>query len=97
MIGATLLIASPRYPWYGLLLIPFVVMSGRWEWMLIPFVFALHTLIPPYALFRGTLMAAVVLIAGVTVLRDLREPDSRIRRRFPALDRARARARASGA
>lgn len=70
MIGATLAIASPRYPWYGLLLIPFVVMSGRGEWMLLPFVFALHSLVPSYDLFRGMLLTAVVLIAAVTLLRE---------------------------
>jgi hypothetical protein len=84
MIGATLVIASPRYPWYGLLLIPFVVMSGRWEWMLIPFALALHTFIGAHVVFGGTLLAAAVLIAAVTTLRDLRAPGSRIGRALPA-------------
>ena len=33
LIGVTFLAVSPRYPWYALLLIPFVVLSGRWEWL----------------------------------------------------------------
>jgi hypothetical protein len=83
MIGATLVIASPRYPWYALLLIPFVVMSGRWEWMLIPLALAIHAYAPQHLIFRGTLLAAAVLIVAVTILRDLRDPTSRLGKRFP--------------
>jgi hypothetical protein len=83
MIGATLVIVSPRYPWYGLLLIPFVVMSGRWEWMFIPLALAIHAYVSSYAVFRGTLLAAVVIIVGVTILRELRSPRSRLGKRFP--------------
>ena len=84
MIGATLVIVSPRYPWYGLLLIPFVVMSGRGEWLAIAFPFALHGVLAPPGLLGATLWAAVVVVVAVTILRDFHEPDSRIRRRFPA-------------
>lgn len=87
MIGATLVIASPRYPWYGLLLIPFVAMSGRWEWMALPFVLALHTYVGAHVVFRETLLAAVVVIVVVTILRQLADPHSRLGRRFPGLSR----------
>jgi hypothetical protein len=83
MIGAALVIVSPRYPWYGLLLIPFVVMSGRWEWMLIPLALAVHSYVSAYAVFRGTLLAATVIIVGVTILRQLGDPHSRLGKRFP--------------
>ena len=87
MIGATLVIVSPRYPWYGLLLIPFVVMSGRWEWMFIPLALAIHSYVSSYAVFRGSLLAAALLIVGVTILRDLRNPRSRLGHRFPGASR----------
>ena len=57
MIGATLIIASPRYPWYALLLLPFIAMSGRWEWLAVPFALALHVVAPQHATFRWTLLA----------------------------------------
>lgn len=33
MIGLTLLIISPNYPWYALMLLPFIVLSRRWEYV----------------------------------------------------------------
>jgi len=33
MIGLTLLIVSPNYPWYALMLLPFIVLSRRWEYI----------------------------------------------------------------
>ncbi len=42
MIGVTFLAVTPRYPWYALLLIPFVVLSGRWEWMALNLAIALR-------------------------------------------------------
>ncbi|MGH7883347.1 MAG: glycosyltransferase 87 family protein, partial [Candidatus Dormibacteraceae bacterium] len=35
MVGMALLVTTPSYPWYSLLLIPFVAMAGRWEWLLV--------------------------------------------------------------
>ncbi|MEO6116926.1 MAG: glycosyltransferase family 87 protein [Pseudolysinimonas sp.] len=69
MIGATLIIASPRYPWYALLLLPFIAMSGRWEWLTVPFVLALHVVEPQNATFRWSLLAAIAVIAAVSILR----------------------------
>lgn len=79
MIGATLIIASPRYPWYALLLLPFIAMSGRWEWTAVPFALALHAILPQYAVFRGSLLAAILLIAVVS-LRRIRRMDAWITR-----------------
>jgi hypothetical protein len=81
MIGATLIIASPRYPWYALLLLPFIAMSGRWEWIAVPFVLALHVIEPQHATFRWTLLAAILLIAVVSFLRA-RLGDGWVARRF---------------
>ncbi|WP_052663504.1 glycosyltransferase 87 family protein [Psychromicrobium lacuslunae] len=36
LIALALLIASPSYPWYGLLLLPFVVLGGRFEYLAVP-------------------------------------------------------------
>ncbi len=72
MIGVTLLVISPNYPWYALLLLPFIAMSGRVEWMLIPLALATHAVIGATPVFRGSLLVAAVVILGVTVLRARR-------------------------
>ncbi|MBM4793737.1 DUF2029 domain-containing protein [Streptomyces sioyaensis] len=33
LTGATLLLFSPSYPWYSLLVVALVAMDGRWEWL----------------------------------------------------------------
>ncbi|MFF3905846.1 glycosyltransferase family 87 protein [Streptomyces sp. NPDC001848] len=33
LTGSTLLVVSPDYPWYSLLLIALVALDGRWEWL----------------------------------------------------------------
>ncbi|MCF3136177.1 glycosyltransferase 87 family protein [Streptomyces olivochromogenes] len=33
MTGTALLLFSPSYPWYSLLVIAFVALDGRWEWL----------------------------------------------------------------
>jgi hypothetical protein len=72
MIGVTLLILSPNYPWYALLLLPFIAMSGRIEWMLIPLAFATHELIGATPVYQGGLLFAALSILVVTVLRRTR-------------------------
>jgi alpha-1,2-mannosyltransferase len=72
MIGVTLLILSPNYPWYALLLLPFIAMSGRIEWMLIPLAFATHELIGATPVYQGGLLFAALGILVVTVLRRTR-------------------------
>ena len=42
MIGLTLLIISPNYPWYALMLLPFIVLSRRWEYVAV--ILALDTI-----------------------------------------------------
>jgi hypothetical protein len=69
VIGGALVIASPPYPWYALLLVPFIVMSGRWEWMAIPAALEIHTLVTSTAAFRWALLTAVVIIAAGSLLR----------------------------
>jgi hypothetical protein len=69
MIGVTLLIVSPNYPWYALLLLPFIAMTGRVEWMLVPLALALHAVIAGTPFFRGSLFVAAVAILLVTLVR----------------------------
>jgi hypothetical protein len=33
MTGTTLLLVSPSYPWYSLLVVALVALDGRWEWL----------------------------------------------------------------
>ena len=73
MVGGTLLIVSPSYPWYALLLLPFVVLSGRYEFTAIAPVLALmyFTGGEPYGQLaaRLGLGAVVVLLVVATVVR----------------------------
>jgi hypothetical protein len=71
-VGAVLLITSPSYPWYALVLIPFIALSRRWEWLVVPIALTVETLVPAHP--AGTLViAAAAVAAGVaTVLRRRR-------------------------
>jgi hypothetical protein len=69
MIGGTLLVLSPRYPWYALLLVPFIVLSGRWEWLAIPLALTVRLLVPSLTVTRVSLAIALVLIVIVSVRR----------------------------
>jgi hypothetical protein len=82
LIGVTLLAITPRYPWYALLLVPFVVLSGRWEWLALALAITLRQLHPSVHTYRETLVAAVVVILLVTVLRTRRTDWRRWARRL---------------
>lgn len=69
MIGTVLLIVSPRYPWYALLLVPMIAMTGRWEWMAVPLALTERMLFPDLAWARLTVAAAVVFIVVVSLRR----------------------------
>ena len=69
MIGSTLIILSPRYPWYALLLVPFVALSGRWEWLVVPIALSIRMLVPSVQLTRVTLAVAVILIVAMAFRR----------------------------
>lgn len=78
MVGGTLLLVSPSYPWYALLLLPFVVLSRRYEFTPIAPVLAMmyFTGAEPQGqlVARLGLGAAAVLIAVATVVRQRRSP-----------------------
>jgi alpha-1,2-mannosyltransferase len=69
MIGTTLLIVTPRYPWYALLLVPMIAMTGRWEWLAVPLALTERLLIPDLTTARITAIAAIVLIVGMAIYR----------------------------
>ncbi|WP_104177001.1 glycosyltransferase family 87 protein [Cryobacterium sp. Y50] len=69
MIGTTLLVLSPRYPWYALLLLPFVALSGRWEWLLVPMALTLRLLVPSVPLTRASIAVAVIVIVVISLHR----------------------------
>ena len=69
MIGITLLIVSPSYAWYALLLVPMIAMTGRWEWLAIALAITLRELVPHVAVFRVSEAVAILVIVVVTLLR----------------------------
>ena len=72
VIGAALLLTSPRYSWYALLLVPFVAMSGRWEWFALPLVLIEKQFGTPLGLFRAELAAVLVLVVVAALVRRSR-------------------------
>ena len=91
MIGVTLLVVTPRYPWYALLLVPVVAMTGRWEWLAVPFALTERLLIPSVELARVTVALAIALIVVVSLHRlgpeGRRRLKERMRHPFPHLRR----------
>jgi alpha-1,2-mannosyltransferase len=69
MIGTTLLIVTPRYPWYALLLVPMIAMTGRWEWLAVPLALTERLLISDVTLARITALCAIALIVGMAIYR----------------------------
>jgi alpha-1,2-mannosyltransferase len=72
MVGSALLILSPRYGWYALLLLPFIVLSGRIEWLGVVLVLQLRQQYAPDFLFQTTLAIALAIVVVATLLRHLR-------------------------
>jgi alpha-1,2-mannosyltransferase len=81
MIGTTLLIVSPRYPWYALLLVPFIALSGRWEWFAVPLALTVRLLIPNHVVSQVAIAIAIVVIVGMALYRT--GPEGRARLRHP--------------
>ncbi|CAN5285846.1 hypothetical protein BH11ACT5_BH11ACT5_10240 [soil metagenome] len=69
MIGGALLIVTPRYPWYALLLIPMIAMTGRWEWLAVPLALTERLLFPPVEWARVAVIVAIAVILLVSVAR----------------------------
>jgi alpha-1,2-mannosyltransferase len=69
MIGVTLLVVTPRYPWYALLLVPMIAMTGRWEWLAVPLALTERLLVPSVDLARLTVAIAVLFIVVMSIRR----------------------------
>ena len=92
LTGTALLLISPNYPWYALLLVGLVALDGRWEWLTVILAGTVLYLcgprphgIPVQALSYGVAAACVVVGA---VLRA--EPARRFLGRYTGAFRARA-------
>ncbi|WP_186759345.1 glycosyltransferase family 87 protein [Arthrobacter alpinus] len=66
MVGATLLIVTPSYPWYALLLVPLIALSGRYEYFSIPI--ALSIMYLSVGQLDGQLTSRTVLSAAVCII-----------------------------
>ncbi|MFD1721574.1 glycosyltransferase 87 family protein [Amnibacterium endophyticum] len=72
VIGGALVLASPRYAWYALLLVPFMAMSGRWEWFAAVILFSIPVIAGQPVPFRVGLLLVVVVVVTAGVLRRRR-------------------------
>ncbi|NYG99100.1 hypothetical protein BJ979_001726 [Schumannella luteola] len=69
LVGTTLLLVSPRYVWYALLLVPFIVLSRRWEWFAVVLALTARSLIPSLTVSRIALAIALVVLIVAWLLR----------------------------
>lgn len=74
LTGAALLIVSPTYHWYALILVACVALSRRWEWLVIPVAITAVYLAPDYYGPSAPLQvrlytACLVIVVVVSVLR----------------------------
>ena len=67
MIGLTLLIVSPNYPWYALMLLPFIVLSRRWEYLGIILALDLIYMVPKDGPYAAAINQAVLLAAAAAI------------------------------
>lgn len=67
--GAMLLVVSSPYPWYALVLIPFVALTRRWEWLAVPFFMTAHLLVPDASPTWLSVALSVVTIVAVHLWR----------------------------
>lgn len=76
LAGVVLLVVNPLYAWYGLVLLPLVALSRRWEWLAVPLALSINTGVAPRPLVLG--VAAAVVAAG-SVLRLVRARRRRLK------------------
>ncbi|MEC5182401.1 glycosyltransferase 87 family protein [Arthrobacter sp. CG_A4] len=67
MIGLTLLIVSPTYPWYALMLLPFIILSRRWEFVGVLLALDFLYLVPTEDPFSLPLNQTVLLLAATAI------------------------------
>lgn len=67
MIGLTLLIVSPNYPWYALMLLPFIVLSRKWEYIGVILALDVIYMVPSTAPYDAMINQAALLAAALAV------------------------------
>jgi alpha-1,2-mannosyltransferase len=72
LIGSVLLIVSPAYAWYALLLIPFIVLSHRWEWFGVPLAMLTYVLFSSLWVERTAFAVALGVVLIVSCVRWIR-------------------------
>ncbi|WP_416971739.1 glycosyltransferase 87 family protein [Streptomyces sp. 4F14] len=81
MTGTTLLLLSPNYPWYSLLLIALATLSDRWEWLPVTLagttLYLAGRLLPGFPLQAWTYGTATAVVLAGTWWRARRQPRSR--------------------
>ncbi|RAG87533.1 hypothetical protein DN069_01370 [Streptacidiphilus pinicola] len=73
VVGTALLLATPSYPWYSLLLLALAALEGRWEWLGVP-VAGLLDYVYGGALQQPAYLAALGLVLAVSAGRRFAEP-----------------------
>ncbi|QWT23844.1 DUF2029 domain-containing protein [Subtercola sp. PAMC28395] len=73
MIGTTLLVVTPHYSWYALLLVPFIALSGRWEWLAVPAALTAGLLVPTLAVARVSFALAIAVVLAGLAYRTYRQ------------------------
>jgi hypothetical protein len=69
VVGATLLLVTPAYPWYALLIVPFAAIARRPEWLVLTVAMTVRQLHPGLAESRATFGAALVVVLLALVVR----------------------------
>jgi alpha-1,2-mannosyltransferase len=67
MMGLTLLIVSPSYPWYALMLLPFIVLAGRWEYVAVILALDVLYMVPTVPPYSEPVSQTVLLAAALAV------------------------------
>lgn len=62
LAGVALLVVNPLYAWYALILVPFVALSRRWEWLIVPLALSIGDATAPRPWVLG--VATAVVVAG---------------------------------
>ena len=84
MIGLTLLIVSPNYPWYSLMLLPFIVLSRRWEYLAVILALGFIYMVPKPGQYsipinQSALLAAAAVLMAAAWLRRRHELEQTLR------------------
>ena len=69
LAGVALLVVNPLYAWYALILVPFVALSRRWEWLVVPLALSIGDASAPRP---WVLAVATVVVASGSIGRLLR-------------------------